>query len=174
MDEFLQDMLYQGVSVDISFAEPRPMFGDLFRICGFSHTLFPPTGKFGFDRLAHLQFEQVDDYFGVRSQTDEGDDVPIWLFPLIGGEPVDHNPGPFDGVRLSYNILRNPAHRAEHYLKCVREFAALGTSVEYNCRVSLGSPPDLTALGADIAAVIQHWSDEGITVGSSDALKVNF
>src|SRR5689334_20949555 len=69
-----------------------------------------------FQTLADLQFEQVDDFFGIRSLNDEGADVPIWCYPLVEGEPVYHHPGPFDGVRLDYNILRNPARRAEHYL----------------------------------------------------------
>lgn len=169
------DILYQGVSIDITFADPRPSFGDLFRVCGDTHPRFPPTGEFGFERLVELQFEQVDDFFGVRSISDEGDDVPMWLFPLVGGEVVDHHPGPFDGVRLSYNVLRNPARLADHFLRCVREFAALGSGVEYRARgMSLGSPPDLSTVQADIAAVIRHWSAEGVVVGSHDALIIDF
>jgi hypothetical protein len=109
------------------FTNPQPMFGDLFPICGDSHPNFPPTGSFEFERLADLQFSQVDDYFGVQANSDEGEDVPIWLYPLVDGEPVHHHPGPFDGVRLEYNVLRNPVRRAEHFLLCVERFAALGS-----------------------------------------------
>ena len=170
--ELPEDLLYQGVGVDIAFADPRPAFGDLFRICGDTHPRFPPTGALGFERLADLQFEQVDDYFGVRALTAEGTDVPIWLYPLVGGEPVHHHPGPFDGVRLEYNVLRNPVRRAEHFLRCVQEFAAIGAVTEYRS-VSLGSPPDMTPLQADIAAVVRHWAAEGIAVGSRRALMLN-
>src|SRR5262249_12746416 len=90
-------MLFQGLSIDIAFGEPRPSFGDLFRICGGTHRVLPPAGEFGFERLMDLRFEQVDDYFGVRSLTDEGTGVPVWLYPLVGGEPVYHHTGPFDG-----------------------------------------------------------------------------
>jgi hypothetical protein len=174
-DELPGDLLYQGASVDVAFVEPRPSFGDLFRICGSVHPRFPPTGDFGFERLADLQFEQVDDYFGVRSLTGEGTDVPVWLYPLVGGEAVGHHPGPFDGVRLEYGILRNPERRADHFLRCVREFAALGSAVVYRSRgVTLGSPPDLSPLRADIAAVVRHWAAEGIAVGSDDALALDF
>lgn len=174
-DELPVEMLYEGVSVDIVFVNPRPTFRDLFQICGTSHPRFPPTGEFSFDRLAELQFEQVDDYFGVRSLTDEGDDVPVWLFPLVGCEEVYHHHGPFDGVRLSYNVLRNPQQRAEFFLKCVKEFAALGAGVVYRSRgVSLGSPPVLAPVQADIAAVVQHWADAGIVVGSCDALDTDY
>lgn len=175
MNELPDDILYQGVSVDIAFAASRPSFGDLFRICGDTHPRFPPTGSFGFERLADLQFEQIDDYFGVRSATDEGDDVSIWLFPLSGGHVVDHHPGPFDGVRLEYNVLRNPERRAEHFLRCVQDFAAVGSGAVYRSRgVSLGSPPDLSPVRADIAAVVRHWAAEGITVGSEEALEVDY
>lgn len=171
LDEYL---LYQGVSIDISFAASRPAFGDLFLICGDKHPKFPPSGKFAFDSLAELQFEQVDDYFGIRSLNDEGDDVPIWLYPLIKGEPVFHHPGPFDGVRLAYNILRNPARHAEHYLNCVAEFAVFGVGIRYrNRETDLGSPPNLSVVRADIDAVVRHWAAEGIEVGSSQALEMD-
>jgi hypothetical protein len=175
MADLPDDILYQGVSVDITFGDPRPLFGDLFLICGDKHPKFPPSGAYALETLADLQFEQVDDYFGVHSLNDEGDDVPIWLYPLIDGEPVYHHPGPFDGVRLAYNILRNPARRADHYLKCVQGFAALGASVLYRSRqVDLGKPPNLSQLRADIDAVVRHWANEGIEVGSSDALEMDF
>ena len=70
--ELPEDILYQGMSVDIVFADPRPSFGDLFRICGDTHPQFPPTGAFGFERLTEPQFDQVDDYFGVRSLAEVG------------------------------------------------------------------------------------------------------
>jgi hypothetical protein len=174
-DELPECLLYQGAIVEIEFADPRPSFGDLFRIVGDTHPRFPPTGEFGFERLADLQFEQVDDYFGVRALEDEGDDVPIWLYPLVGGEPVHHHPGPFDGLRLQYNILRNPIRRAEHFLKCVQEFAPLGSEVVYCDRDAvLGSQLDFTQLRADIEAVVRHWAAQGITVGSDDALAVDY
>src|SRR5687768_1500602 len=110
--ELSEEMLYAGVSVDILFGTHRPTFGDLFLICGQDHPRFPPSGRFAFDQLADLQFEQVDDYFGVPSLTDDGDDVVVWLYPLVAGEVVDHHPGPFDGIRLDYNVLRNPSRHA--------------------------------------------------------------
>lgn len=174
-DDLPDEMMFQGVSVDIAFAEPKPSFGDLFCVCGDTHPRFPPTGNFEFQRLKDLQFEQVDDYFGVRSLTDEGDDVPIWLYPLVSGETVYHHPGPFDGVRLSYNVLRNPERRIAHFLKCVQEFAKLGAGVDYHTRgLPLGLSPDLSIVRADMEAVVRHWAAEGIEVGSPDSLAVDF
>lgn len=175
MADLSEELLHQGVSIDISFGPLRPTFGDLFLICGDKHPRFPPSGKFAFDSLADLQFEQVDDYFGIRSLNDEGDDVPIWLYPLINGEPVYHNPGPFDGVRLDYNILRNPVRRAEHYLKCVAAFALFGAGIRYRNRDTvLGPPPDLSLVRVDIDAVVQHWAAEGVEVGSTQALEMDY
>jgi hypothetical protein len=75
---------------------------------------------------------------------------------------------------LDYNILRNPARRAEHYLKCVTGFAAFGAGILYRNRdMDLGSPPDLSGVRADIDAVVQHWAAQGIEVGSSQALEMD-
>ncbi len=175
MADLPEELLYQGASIDISFGPSRPTFGDLFLICGDKHPKFPPSGKFAFDSLADLQFEQVDDYFGMRSLNDEGDDVSIWLYPLVDGEPVHHHPGPFDGVRLDYSVLRNPVRRAEHYLKCVGAFAVFGVATRYRTReTDLGSPPDLSLVRVDIDAVVQHWAAEGVEVGSTPALEMDY
>jgi hypothetical protein len=175
MTDLPESLLYEGASIDISFAPARPAFGDLLLICGDNHPKFPPSGKFALDSLANLQFQQVDDYFGIRSLNDEGDDVPIWLYPLVDGEPVYHHPGPFDGVRLDYNILRNPVRWTEHFLKCVVAVAEFGTGTLYrNREVNLGSPPDLSSVRADIDSVVRHWATEGIEVGSNEALELDF
>ena len=175
MDELPYHLLTEGASIDIYFAPERPIFGDLVLVCGYKHPTFPPSGKFAFDSLADLQFDQVDDYFGVRSLNDEGAQVPIWLYPLVDGEPVDHHPGPFDGVRLDYNILRNPIRRAEHYLTCVAAFAKFGARTLYRSReIDLGSPPDLSGVRADIDAVVQHWAAQSIEVGSTESLEIDF
>lgn len=128
-----------------------------------------------FERLVDLQFDQVDDYFGVRSLSDEGADVAIWLYPLVDNSPVDHHAGPFDGVRLEYNILRNPERRANHFLRCVEAFAKLGTQMVYRSRgIVLEQSLDLEPLRIDIAAVVQHWASRGIVVGSDAALAVDY
>jgi hypothetical protein len=175
MADLPEDMLYEGVSLDISFSEPRPSFGDLYLIRGSHHPHFPPTGSFGFEDLAAFQFDQVDDYYGVRSLSRDGADVVIWLYPLVEGMPAYHHPGPFDGVRLDYSVLRNPARHADYFLRCVEGFAPLGNSVTYRSRgLALGVPPDLSSVREDIQAVVRHWAAAGIVVGSDDAMGINF
>ncbi len=170
-----EPLLFEGVTVDIFFSEPLPMFGDLFLIAGFPHPHFPPTGKCAFEKFVDLQFQQVDDYFGVRSLTEEGDDVIVWLYPLVGGQPVHHHVGPFEGIRLTYCVLCNPIRRVEHFLRCVQEFGSIGARVDYQTRgMSLGPPLDIAPLAADIDAVVQHWIKRGIVVGSDKALHIDF
>jgi len=168
-------MLHEGVSVNVYFAKPLPTFGDLFPICGQEHPRFPPTGNYRFEQFADLQFDQCDDYFGVRNIGEVGDDVAVWLYPLVRNEPVDHHLGPFEGVRLDYNVLRNPAHLAEHYLKSIERFAAIGEKVHYRSRdADLGSPINPEPIKQDIAAITQYWTAQGVIVGSDEALQLDF
>lgn len=103
--------------IDLLFRDPKPMFGDLFTICGDEHPDFPPTGNFSFATLAALGIEQTDDYFAVHVDVDP----VIWIFPLIKGQVVEHHPGPFDGLRLS---LDRPSHK-KHWEPCVARFCEI-------------------------------------------------
>ena len=173
MTALFEDTLHSVVSIDVIFAGDHPGFGDLFEITGATHPRFAPAGRFRFGSLADLHFSQVDDYFGVRSLADEGDDVAVWLYPLLGGKPVHHHPGPFEGVRLEFNVLRNPERFATHYLHCIERFAALGYACYYvNRNTSLGQPPFLSEVRADIDATVRHWRNAGIIVGSDAALDI--
>lgn len=156
--------LYEGVSINVMFPSPGPTFGDLYLLCGQEHPNFPSSGNFEFQRLAHLQFSQIDDYFGVRTLSGIGDDVAVWLYPIVDDHPVDHDPGPFDALRLDYNVLRNPADRSNHFLRCVADIAALSSS----------SSVYLEQLRDRIDAIIRHWRDQGIEVGSEEALAIDF
>lgn len=170
-----ENMLYAGVAVDIVFGSKGPSFGDLFQVIGQTHPAFPPSGSFDFQRFSDLQFDQVDDYFGVPSLAEDGDDVVIWLYPLVKGRPVDHHPGPFDGIRLSFCVLRNPVRHAEYFLRGVERFARLAPRVFYRSRhMDLGSPPNLDVVRSDIESIAQTWRDRGIEVGSEEALRIDF
>src|SRR5688572_28318969 len=103
MESILANAVYTGVMIDFIFENENPTLGDLFLICGYPHPNFPPSGNFAFEELSDLNFSQVDDYFGLRNMKREGDDVIIWLYPLIGDRDVYHHPGPFTGLRMSYN-----------------------------------------------------------------------
>lgn len=175
MTDIPEDILYEGVAVLISFDEPHPAFGDLFLLTGLEHPNFPPSGAIDFSVFADLQIAQVDDYFGVPSLAEEGSDVAVWLFPIVGGESVHHHPGPFDAIRLEYCVLRSPARHAVHFLRCISELSRIGSRTEYcNRELHLGQPPDLDQVRRDIEGAVSYWDDKGITVGSDKALSIDF
>ena len=95
--------------------EVKPSFGDLFLICGYEHPEFAATGDFGFEEIASLGIEQVDDYFAFCK---DGDPV-VWIFPLVRGNVVAHHPGPFDGFRVELDHGRKA-----FWGKCVSEIAS--------------------------------------------------
>ena len=160
----------EGISVDLIFETQGPKFGDLFTICGYENPNFPPEGHFNFLQFEALQFSQIDDYFGVQTTSGIGDEVAVWLFPLVDGEVVDHHPGPFDGLRLSYNVLRNPVERSKHSIYVVEELSqSLKVKLNFN---SAGN--DLKSLERDIQAIVDFWAGEGIKVGSNAALEIDY
>ena len=163
MTDITENMFYEGIAVDIAFDAPGPCFGDLFQICGCAHPGFEPSGAYAFGKLVDLQFSQVDDYFGIKSLSEDGDDVVVWLFPLIDGNPVHHHAGPFDAIRLTFNVLRNPSRHVEHFLYCVSSFGAVASGVS----------PDPTSIRSDIDAITEYWRSNGIDVGSPEALEVD-
>lgn len=169
MDDLPDTARYEGIVVDLLFGDDRPEFGDLFTICGYENPNFPPSGRFDFKRFENLQFSQVDDYFGVQTTSGEGDDVAVWLFPLVDGEIVHHHPGPFDGIRLGYNVLRNPIERSEHFIMSVKTLSErLPVNMVY--RGWLGG---LEQIKKDIQAIESSWRGEGIEVGTHEALEVD-
>jgi hypothetical protein len=164
----------EGIAVDLYFEGEKPEFGDLFQICGDTHPKFPPSGRFNFKALSPHGFQPVDDYYGIKSSGKENTDVVIWLFPLVGGEEVYHHHGPYDGIRLAFNILHNSPRRARDFTRVVAAFAqTLKTRNRYPLRdLDLGNPPDLGVIEQDIEKVIQFWKSQGIKPGSEAALEV--
>jgi hypothetical protein len=62
------------VVVDLVFKDVGPSFGDRFAICDRETPDFPLSPRVDYSYYAELQFSQVDDYFGVRALSEEGDD----------------------------------------------------------------------------------------------------
>lgn len=175
MDPELEDAAYEGLQVDLVFKGVGPSFGDLFAIVGEQHPEFPPSGRFSFDKLADLGFQQVDDYFGVPNPTDEGDDVRVWLYPVVDGDDVYHHPGPFSAIRLEYCILRNPAAYLQTFLATLDRFLkTLEVDVHYLTRdVRLTPDEARTSVSDDASQILEHWKAEGIEPGSDEALMLD-
>ena len=81
----------------------------------FFFILFGLSGQVG-----HLQGGPPD---LCRSTAERNMKQLNMLFPLVNGEIVHHHPGPFDGIRLGYNVLRNPIEQSEHFLKAIKRFS---------------------------------------------------
>ena len=162
MADLTEEQLHDGVTVDIAFDSPGPEFGDLFMICGYDNPNFPPPGDYAFGEHSDLGFCQKDDYFGIESESEEGDDVIVWLSPVVDGDCVEHHPGPFDAIRLQFSVLRNLPENAERFLQCVTSLATLSPE----------PAPNIDAIQSEIDAITEHWQSTGIMPGSSEALQV--
>lgn len=168
--------LYEGVDVQFDFVGGGPTWGDLVALCGAEPGReSPSSGRYDVARLSSLGFDGVDDYLGIRNEGPSGDDVIVWLFPIIDDEEVFRHPGPFEGLRLSYSVLRNPMAHVDRFLAAVVEFTkTFGVPGVYRLRgTTIGSPADLATLKQDIDAIAKHWRSEGIEPGSSAALEVD-
>ena len=145
------------------------------QICGELHPSLPTSEQFDFKPLADLGFSQIDDYFGIPSKSDDGDDVIVWLFPLKGGQAVHHDPGSFDGVRLTYSVLSNPTSRQPLFEQVLKTMASLThSSPLYVARDLELGPPDLSMLVADMDSIAKHWREQGIEPGSDEAMQIDY
>jgi len=125
----------------------------------------PDPYIFAFYKFEDLQFSQIDDYFGVETLSDEGDDVAVWLYPLSNGEVVEHHPGPFDGLRISYDVLRNPIQRADHFFLVLE---TLSNQLPATMSVSIESAKE------KVKKINEYWLQQGITPGTDKALEIEY
>ncbi|RFS24837.1 hypothetical protein DVR12_06490 [Chitinophaga silvatica] len=157
------------ILIDFKFrAKEKPKFGDLFLITGEEHPKFPPKNK-SFAQLAPLGFEQLDDFFGILNSEDTGDDVLIWLFPMLNGEEVFLNSGPFDAIRLSYSALRNAPATISLLEECFRAFKSLpDTTVVFEDQPIT----DFSPIQAKANEVVAHWRSNGVEPGSEQSMLI--
>lgn len=170
-DYDLEDLAYEGIYVDFKFNSNQPTFGDLCLITGDEHPDFPANNTL-FSGLVNLGFNQVDDYFGIENDSDIGDDVKLWLFPLINNNEVTHHPGPFATIRVNYPILRNTAETAELFETVFKTITAqLDVTPIYNKQPL----SDYAPIKATIEKVIQYCRQElEVEPGSDDALELDY
>lgn len=119
-----------------------------------------------------MGFEQVDDYFGITNDSEIGDDVKIWLYPIINGEEVHHHEGPFDAIRLNYEIVRNDPKTADLFEKVFNMItASLDVTPTFN-----GEPiEDYSNIKEAINDTIQYCRVElEVEPGSNDALELDY
>ena len=156
------------ILIDFRFAKEKPRFGELFLITGEEHPKFPPRNKF-FAQLAPLGFEQLDDFFGILNSEDTGDDVLVWLFPMLNGEEVFHNSGPFDAIRLSYSALRNAPVNISLLQDCFNTIKAMP---DVEIAFDGNNISDFAPVQKKADEIVAHWRDNGIEPGSEQSLLI--
>lgn len=164
-------LAHEGIRIDFEFNSDKPTFGDLFLIVGFENPNLPYNSK-EFEKLAELEFEQVDDYFGIRNKTQIGDDVKIWLFPIINGEEVYHNQGPFDAIRITYGVLHNDIKTAELFEKV---FDTINSNLDVTPNFEEKKIDDFEEIKKIITKTIQYCKEElKVEPGSKEALQLDW
>lgn len=156
------------ILIDFRFAKEKPRFGELFLITGEEHPKFPPRNK-NFATLAPLGFEQLDDFFGILNNEDTGDDVLVWLFPMLNGEEVFHNSGPFDAIRLSYSALRNAPANIALLQEC---FNAIKGMPDVEVHFEDKTIRDFTPIQQKADEIVAYWRENDIEPGSEQSLLV--
>lgn len=157
------------ILIDFRFTKTKPGFGDLFLITGETHPKFAPRNN-AFGQLAHLGFEQLDDFFGIFNSEEAGDDVIVWLFPMLNGEEVFHNSGSFDAIRLSYNALRNTADSLAILQACYDAFTThLDTQALFEGKAINSFEP----VRAKAGEIISYWRGNQIEPGSEASLLID-
>lgn len=167
----LEELAFEGVSIDFRFKNDKPKFGDLILICGYDNPSFPPNSK-EFEKLSEIGFEQVDDYFGIKNQTENGDDVLVWLFPIINNEEVFHNEGPFDAIRVNYVVVKNEKKNTkliENIFKSFKENLDVDIYFE-NVQID-----DFSAVNNKLTDVIEYCEKElNVEPGSEKAMELEW
>lgn len=166
----MESLAFEGISIDFNFNSDKPTFGDLFLIVGFENPNFPPNSRV-FQNLQDLNFEQADDYFGIKNDPDDGF-VKVWLFPIVNGEEVYHHHGPYDALRLNYAVVSNDPKTAELFEKAFNALLAnLDATPTYN-----GQPiEDYSNIKKTINETIQYCRNElKVEPGSDEALQLHW
>ena len=170
MDTLTQDLealAFEGISIDFQFNSDKPTFGDLLLIVDSENPNSLPNSR-EFKKLNKLGFEQIDDYFGIKNNNDTGDNVKLWLFPIINGEEVYNNEGPFDAIRLTYVVVRNDTNTADLFEKVFKAFSSnLDVTAKYD-----GKPIEsYNAIQRTIRETIQYCEQVlKVEPGSNEAL----
>ena len=167
----LEELAFEGINIDFRFKNDKPTFGDLFLICGYDNPNFPANSK-EFEKLSELKFEQVDDYFGIRNPTEIGDDVLVWLFPIINDEEVYHNEGPFDAIRINYVVIKNEKAKT----KLVEDiYNSFNKHLDVDVYFEGNRIDDYSAISKKLTEVIEYCDKElKVEPGSDKAMELEW
>ena len=167
----IETLAFKGINIDFKFNSDKPTFGDLFLIVGFENPTFLPNST-EFEKLNQLGFTQVDDYFGIRNESDYGDDVKLWLFPVINGKEVYHDDGPFDSIRLNFSVLRNGIETSELLEKIYNSFKK---NLDVNILFNGKEIKDYAVIEKKLNEIVDYCRNElKVEPGSEKALQLDY
>lgn len=167
----IQERVLTGVQIVFKFQGEKPSFGDLFLMTGDEHPDFSPTNEV-FSCLEAFEFTQVDDFFGIENPNlDEGGDVIVWLFPQVDDEDVYHHDGPFDAIKLSYDVVRNAVGH-QSLLESI--FNTLNENLKVDIYFQGEAIHNFELVKTFIDEAVQYCQEElGVEPGSDEALMLD-
>lgn len=154
------------INIDFNFSDKKPSYGDLYKMVGYENSDYPSNDD-AFLIFSELGIEQADDFFGVKNHNNDGDDIVLWVIPLINDQEVYDNNGPFDGLRLHFNTLRNTPDKV-----LIVEKVFLAFKTHLNAKIFFEKKPIDNFLGVKdyIDLQFDFWRKQGLEPGSDDAL----
>jgi hypothetical protein len=162
-------MSQQILVLDFLFQKNLPIYGDLFKMVGFENPDFESKSNV-FLKLESLNIEYIDDFFGIENMDYEGDDVAIWIHPIQDGVVQTRQSGSFDGLRVSYNVLRNSLSKA----KILEKLYVLFTkNLQVNVFLEQKMVSDYKVIQEEFARIRKYWETFGLEMGSDEALEYN-
>ena len=82
-----------------------------------------------------------------------------------------HNPGPYDGLRFTYDILRNSRENVDIYINCLEKFIGLlPVSIYYRGK----KLENTEKIKEDIENVVKELVENGVEPGSDEALMMEY
>ena len=71
---------------------------------------------------------------------------------------------PYTGIKISYNVLRNPVSRAAHFFHVIRSFEMV---------LQKTPSENVETLTDKCDAIVEYWASQGLEVGSDKALELD-
>jgi hypothetical protein len=167
----LETLAFEGVKIDFQFNSDKPSFGDLFLIVGRNHPRFLPNNR-EFEKLTDLGFQQTDDYFGIKNDSLNGDDVKVWLYPIQGDQEACHSEGPFEAIRIFYIVIRNDPKAVEIF---ERVFESIMANLDVVPLFNGRSITSFTEVKEDIDKIVKYCREElNVDPGSDRAMLLDW
>ena len=160
-------MSQQILVLDFLFQKNLPIYGDLFKMVGFENPDFESKSNV-FLKFENLNIEYIDDFFGIENLEYEGDDVVLWIQPIQDGQIQTRQSGSFEGLRVSYNVLRNSWNKVKILEKLYLSFVK---NLQVQVLLNDQNVSDFKMIQAELTQIRKYWEAFGLEMGSDEALE---